>query len=482
MPRRRAALSLRMRLALWYCALTGAVVILVCFYSYAVHSRTHYDELDITLRNVTEHVAQELATAPSDEVRARVLMDSYRLGTEVRVYEMGGGRRVVLPTQPAVPVDVNAVLAGPAPSAYPAIATFAPRFHPVPASPGVFGLTSDGAGARWRVFVLPGTTSDGRSHYLVAAVPLAHLDAAVRDFGRLMMLMAVVGCALTFLAGWLIAGRALRPVTTLTNTARSIAQSRVFSQRVDVGAGDDELGRLAMTFNEMLVSLEQAYRAQQRFVSDASHELRAPITVIQGNLELLQRHASMPAADREQAVTEAHAETTRLARIVTDLLVLARADAGVPIRRAPVELDPLLMEVVGESRHLVRGHRLNIEAIEPVIVEGDADRLKQLLLILIDNAIKYTPAGGPIDIALRRRRGFVEFRIRDAGIGIAKEELLRVFERFYRADPARRRDPGGTGLGLSIARWIAMQHGGSIELVSTEGEGTTATVELPLMV
>ena len=480
MPRRRAALSLRMRLALWYCALTGAVVILVCLYSYAVHSRTHYDELDITLRSVTEHVAQELATAPNDEVRARVLTDSYRLGAVVRVYEMDGGRRVVLPTQSAVTVDVNAVLARPAPAAYPAIAAFAPRFHPVPARRGVFGLTSDGAGARWRVFVLPGTTLDGQSHYLIAAVPLAHLDAAVRDFGRLMMLMAVVGCAFTFLAGWFIAGRALRPVTTLTDTARSIAQSRVFSQRVDVGVGHDELGRLAMTFNEMLASLEQAYRAQQRFVSDASHELRAPITVIQGNLELLQRHATMPAADREQAVTEAHTESTRLARLVADLLVLARADAGVPIRRVPVELDRLLMEVVGEARHLGHGHRLNIETVEPAVVEGDPDRLKQLLLILTDNAIKYTPTGGSIGVALRRRRGMVEFRIRDAGIGIAEEELSRVFERFYRADPARRRDPGGTGLGLGIARWIAMQHGGSIELVSTEGEGTTATVELPL--
>ena len=481
MPSRRPALSLRMRLALWYCALTGAVVILVCLYSYAVHSRTHYDELDITLQNVTEHVAQELATAPSDDVRARVMMDSHRLGTDVRVYETDGEHRTILPTPPAVTVDVRAVIASPSRAAYPAVATLVPRFHPPPTGPGVFGLARDGGGARWRVFVLPGATTDGRSHYLVAALSLAHLDASVRSFGRLMMLMAVVGCALTFFAGWLIAGRALRPVTVLLNTARSIAQSRVFTQRVDVGVPHDELGRLATTFNEMLASLEQAYRAQQRFVSDASHELRAPITVIQGNLELLQRHATMPAADREQAVTEAYVETTRVARLVTDLLVLARADAGVPIRRAPVELDRLLMEVVGEARHLARGHRLTLETVEPVVVEGDPDRLKQLLLILTDNAIKYTPSGGPIGIALRRRRGMAEFRIRDAGIGIPEEELPHVFERFYRADPARRRDPGGTGLGLSIARWIAVQHGGSIELVSAEGEGTTATVQLPLI-
>lgn len=481
MPRRRAPLSLRMRLALWYCALTGAVVVLVCLYSYAVHSRTHYDELDATLRNVAEHVAQELATAPSDQGRARVLMDSHRLGTAVRMYDMDGERRTVLPTPPAVTVDVNAVIAGPTRPAYPAVAALAPGFHPVPAGPGVFGLAKGGGGARWRVFVLPGATADGRSHYLVAAVPLAHLDAAVRNFGRLMMLMAVVGCALTFLAGWLIAGRALRPVTLLTDTARSIAQSRVFTQRVDAGVRHDELGRLATTFNEMLASLEQAYHAQQRFVSDASHELRAPITVIQANLELLKRHASMPAPEREQAITEAYLETTRLARLVADLLVLARADAGVPIRRAPVELDRLLMEVVGEARHLTCGHRLTIDELDPVVVEGDADRLKQLLLILTDNAIKYTPCEGDVGVALRRRRGRAELRVRDTGIGIGHEELPHIFERFYRADPARRRDPGGTGLGLGIARWIAMQHGGAIELVSAPGEGTTAIVRLPVV-
>lgn len=473
-------MSLRMRLALWYCALTAAVVILVCIYSYAVHSRTHYDELDATLRNVTEHVAQELATAATDQERARILTTSDRLGTEVRMYQPNGQRRTLPPTPPAVTVDVHTLIAGAPRPAYPAVAALAPRLHPVQAGPGTFGLTRGPEGVRWRVFVLPGATSEGTPYYLVAALPLAHLDASVRHFARLMVAMAILGCAFIFLAGWLIAGRALRPVTSLTDTARGIAQSRVFSRRVAVGVPHDELGRLATTFNDMLASLEQAYAAQQRFVSDASHELRAPITVIQANLELLQRHATMPAAEREQAVAEAYTETTRLARLVSDLLVLARADAGVPIRRVPVELDRVLMEVVGEARHLTRGHRLDVEAIEPLIVEGDQDRLKQLLLILIDNAIKYTPSGGHVSIALRRRRGKAELRVRDTGIGIPTDEIPRIFERFYRADPARRRDPGGTGLGLGIARWIATQHGGSIELVSTVGQGTTASVQFPL--
>ena len=472
--------SLRLRLALWYCALTGAVVVLVCLYSYAVHSRAHYDELDAMLRGATRHVAGELGTAGTDAERARILTSAHRLGTEVRLYGADGRRHTLLPTPPAIDVDVRAVLAGPRP-AYPVLAALAPALHPAEHGPGVFGLTRGADGARWRVFVLPDTTPDGTPHYLATVLSLAHLDASVRQFARLMVVMAVLGCALTFLAGWLIAGRALRPVAVLTDTARSIAQSRVFSGRVAVGAPRDELGRLGTTFNEMLASLEQAYAAQQRFVSDASHELRAPITVIQANLELLQRHTAMSPAERQQAIDEAFTETARLARLVADLLMLARADAGAPIRHERVELDRVLMDVLGEARHLTRGQRLEIGAVEPVVVEGDPDRLTQLLLIPIDNALRYTPAGGHITVALRRHRDTAEVSVRDTGIGVAPDELPHVFERFYRADPARSRAPGGTGLGLGIARWIAVQHGGTIELASAPGQGTTVSIRLPVV-
>jgi signal transduction histidine kinase len=471
--------SLRLRLALWYCALTGAVVVLVCFYSYAVHSRAHYDELDSTLRSATLHFAAELADAPTDAERGRILTSARGRGTEVAIYDAGGRENPLLSTTPVIALDIRRVLAGPSEPAYPVVAGVAPPLDPAEPGPGAFGLSRGSDGGRWRVYVLPTRARTGSAQYVVTALPLSHLDASVRQFARLMAVMAVVGCALAFLAGWLIAGRALRPITMLTETARGIAQSRVFSRRVVVGAPRDELGRLATTFNEMLASLEQAYAAQQRFVSDASHELRAPITVIQANLELLQRHSTMPAREREQAIGEAYLESARLARLVADLLALARADAGVPMRRERVELDSILMNVLGEARHLAHGQQLEIEAIEPVVVEGDPDRLKQLLLIPLDNALRYTPGTGRISIALRRRRTEVEISVRDTGIGIDASELPHIFERFYRADPARTRDPGGTGLGLGIARWIAMQHGGAIRLASEPGEGTTVTIRLP---
>jgi signal transduction histidine kinase len=242
----------------------------------------------------------------------------------------------------------------------------------------------------------------------------------------------------------------------------------------------DELGRLARTFNAMLASLQQAYQAQKQFVSDASHELRAPLTAIQGNLELIERHPDMPAEDRQEAMGEASREARRLTQLVADLLALARADAGVPLRHERVELDRVVLDALSQARRLAHGQRLEVDALEPAQVDGDPDRLKQLTLILLDNALKYTPREGSISVGLLRNGMTVALEVHDTGIGISKDDLPRVFERFYRADPARRRDEGGTGLGLSIARWIAEQHGADIKLSSEPGRGTRVLVSLPL--
>jgi signal transduction histidine kinase len=230
----------------------------------------------------------------------------------------------------------------------------------------------------------------------------------------------------------------------------------------------------------MLGSLESAYRFQQRFVADASHELRAPLTAIQANLELLQRHPEMSESERNEALAEAARESTRLTRLVADLLALARADAGLPLRRARVDLDAIVLEECGDVRQLAQGQTLTLDPFEPVQIWGDEDRLHQLLLILLDNALKYTPPTGGVTVGLCQAGEGVELSVRDTGVGIAAADLPHVFERFYRADPARGRDPGGTGLGLAIADWIVRQHAGEIGVTSDLGKGTTVTVHLPL--
>jgi signal transduction histidine kinase len=200
-------------------------------------------------------------------------------------------------------------------------------------------------------------------------------------------------------------------------------------------------------------------------------------SLIQGNLELIRRHPEMPPADRDEAVAER--EATRLTRLVADLLALARADAGVRLRQEMVDLDAVALEAFRSVRALAHGQELALDTLEPVQVIGDADRLKQLLLIVLDNALKYTPSGGHVTMGLRQCAGGGEITVRDTGVGIAAADLPRVFERFYRADLPHSRDAGGTGLGLPIARWIAEQHHGTIHIDSTPGQGTTVTVSLP---
>jgi two-component system OmpR family sensor kinase len=468
--------SLRLRLALWYGGMTGVVVVLVCLYSYAVHSRAHYDEMDRMLHSAAAHVAGELQDAAPPDFPA-VFNASRHLSIGLRLFDGEGHLVLQTPNARSLPeFEPNAVLRDRRARPYPSVAALAPALHQVDSAGGVFGLIRDERGHRWRVFL---ARIGGGERWLAAVQPLAALDASVRRFGQLMALMALIGAILTFAVGWLLAGRALHPVTVLTDEARTIAQSQAFTRRVPVEHPRDELGRLATTFNEMLESLETAYAAQQRFVSDASHELRAPLTVLQANLELLRRAPGLAPPERDQALAEAHVESERLARLVADLLALARADAGLQLRREPVELDRVLMDVLGHARHLAHGQRLEVGELEPIEVMGDADRLKQLILILVDNAIKYTPGAGRVALSLRRDVSTACLTVRDTGIGIAAEALPHVFERFYRADPARSRDPGGTGLGLSIARWIATQHGGTIEIESVPARGTTVVVVLP---
>lgn len=469
-------MSLRLRLALWYGVLTGLVVVLVTLLTYTLHTRGHYDDLDRALVSVAQHVAAEIDT-PAGPGSIDPVAAPPAAGLVLRIYDAAGRLVEASPNAVLAPeVQPRAVLHNPPVHPFDPLVGLAPSFTPSHPEPGVLSVASGPDGTRWRLYALP--LRDGRA--LLAAMPLDRLDAATGLFRRLVPLLAGFGATVTVLAGYLLAGRAIRPVAAVTETANTIARSRDFARRVPEPPRQDELGRLAATFNTMLASLHEAYQAQQRFVADASHELRAPLTAIQANLELVRLHPEMPASERDEAIAEASREAERLARLVADLLALARADAGAPLHRWRVELDRVLLEAFAEARRLTRGQRLEIGHLEPAMITGDPDRLKQLVLILLDNAIKYTPDGGQVTLELQHNGTIAEILVRDTGIGIAPEDLPHVFERFYRADPARSRDPGGTGLGLPIARWIVEQHGGQITLTSRPGEGTTARVCLPL--
>jgi two-component system OmpR family sensor kinase len=286
----------------------------------------------------------------------------------------------------------------------------------------------------------------------------------------------VTGLAL--IGGLVLARRALAPVADVTDTARAISLSGDFAARVEAGGAGDEVGELAVAFNEMLGALEQNHQALQRFLGDASHQLRTPLTTIRANLDLAQR-AALPEGERLAILADARDEAERMGRLIGDLLALARAESGARLEFAPVELDALLVESVRRQRDAAPHVRMSVSGVEPAVVDGDRDRLRELIGILLDNAARYTPSGGSVAAGLQVRDGRAVVRVEDTGIGLDAEDRERLFERLYRGARARELRPSGTGLGLAIARWIVESHAGSIELSDREGGGTLALVTLP---
>ncbi|MCL4543618.1 MAG: HAMP domain-containing histidine kinase [Chloroflexi bacterium] len=293
-----------------------------------------------------------------------------------------------------------------------------------------------------------------------------------------MLLFAIPATVLIAgLGGLLLARRALAPIDRLTRAAQSI-QAGELSRRLQAPPVDDEVGRLAATLNAMLARLESAFVRQRQFTADASHELRTPLTIIRATAE--EGKLARSRAGAQVALNSIEEETQRLEQLVGALLTLARADAGKPsLEREVVSLDELLGDVVAQLTPLAQrqGISLHWEPDQPATVIGDAARVVQMLLNLLENAIKYSRPGGQVHVTLQPQGIMVNIQISDDGIGIAPEELPHLFERFYRADTARGR--GGAGLGLSIAQWIARAHGGEISVASELSRGSTFTVHLP---
>jgi heavy metal sensor kinase len=336
-------------------------------------------------------------------------------------------------------------------------------------------------GEAFRVRTLP-IQRDGRISG-VLEVGLSQGDVSE----TLQALLLIVGIAypvtllVASVGGVFLAERALAPVDRVTRLARRMSAEDL-SQRLNLRLPDDEVGRLAHTFDEMIARLDGAFRRQRQFTADASHELRTPLTAMKGQVEVALSRPREAAAYREvlQAVNE---EVDRLIRLVGSLLTLTKADAGqIPIACEAVNLGELITAAVEQVRPVARQRHLElrVEHGPDVTLEADEDLLLQLLLNLLDNAVKYTPAGGQVTVGWGADGRHVDLWVRDTGIGIASEHLPRIFDRFYRADKARSRAEGGAGLGLSICRWIVDAHGGSIFVESALGKGTAFTVKLPL--
>ena len=333
----------------------------------------------------------------------------------------------------------------------------------------------------FRVLSIPLPLNGEHIGTLQVASSMAILTAARQDLIEFLMILSAIAVLIAGFIGWAGARRALAPLSSVTNTALQITRADDLSKRIPFsGSPDDEVGRLITTFNDTISRLEKLFSLQRRFLADVGHELRTPLTVIRGNIDLMRREG----LDDVEFLHSIEQEVGRLTRLVEDLLILAQAESGrLPMELRRIELDTLLLEVFSQARVLAGDQvEMQIGEIDQVIVCGDRDRLKQVALNLISNAIKYTPKSGAIRVALSKDQGKAYLRVHNTGEGIPAEELPHIFERFYRGDKARHRDEDGAGfgLGLSIAFWIVRNHGGTIEAESSKKTGTTFIVELPL--
>ena len=335
-------------------------------------------------------------------------------------------------------------------------------------------------GERVRVLAQPLRSGDQVVGVLVVGESLHMLDRALRRMFQLLLFAGATAVVVGLLGGWWLTARALGPVAEVTRVARRIAATGEFDRRLAAPPAEDELGELTATFNEMLARLERTFRRQREFIADASHELRGPLMVIRGNLDLLKMDLSPE--DRRQSASEAAEEVDRMSHLVSDLLFLSEVDAQETLRRQPVALHEVVADIIAKAKEVDAGqHQVQVPQNDPCLVEGDQDRLLQMLRNLVENALRYTPAGGTISVALRRHGPVAELTVADTGIGIPAEHLPRVFERFYRVDKARSRAQGGSGLGLAIVKQIAEAHGGQVRVRSEPGTGSVFTVVLPTL-
>lgn len=333
----------------------------------------------------------------------------------------------------------------------------------------------------FRVLTVPLTVEGQVNGWLQVGIQIFDLRYTQRLLIFVLSIAALFSIIVGGVVGWMVTGQALEPLETMAEVTRQITSTDDLSKRIPVVTGsNDEINELVLSFNQTLVRLERLFNSQRRFLADVSHELRTPLTVIKGNVGLMRM---MNEVD-DESLSSIEAEVDRLTRLVGDLLLMAQAETGrMPLTFEPVEIDELVFEVFEQMKTLSGGkHDIRIKNIEPAIVSGDRDRLKQVLLNIGSNAVKFTPEGQQIWFNLAVSGNWVQIEVVDRGPGISKEEIQHIFERFYRGDKSRTRSQKdvGFGLGLPIAYWIVRNHGGRIDVDSKVGDGTVFTIWLPI--
>ena len=461
--------SIGARLTIWYTSLLTLTFFILGSVAYGLLAYSLLRDMDSALNGVAEVMAQRARTEgtpffPSDvDELFRRFFGFSPLDRHIDLFDPLGRRdpRRASPRSKQLSLSPNALK-----NASQGLPTF--ETH---ASAGSYPV---------RVLTMPVIEAGRVSNLVQVGMSLENMYKTRRRFILIMVSVLPLGLLLAGGGGWLLARRALKPVDRMTQTAQRISGEHL-DERLQETESGDELDRLAKTLNDMLGRLDATFHQMRQFSADASHELQTPLTILKGEMEVALRMPRSP-EEYQRVLKSGLEEIDRINHLVEGLLLLARADAGVlRLDLQPVELKKLLQEICEQMKMVAEDHSINLypSLQEPVSVHGDREHLRRLLLNLVDNAIKYTPAGGKVTLALHSDNDWASLMIADTGIGLSKDEQQRIFSRFHRATETRSRNERGVGLGLSIARSIAEAHGGRIDVESTPGQGSTFTIHLP---
>ena len=453
--------SIRFRLTAWYSLSLAVVLGLLAVASYFAMRASMYRAVDVDLRYRVAGVEEFLESQPSSSLSELpgVIKHKSTLGVLFQIFDDNGKL-----------VYQSDVLAS-------------HRVKPVPPSvPGAAIVYRELRNEGWPVrLAAQKVTFRGQPVIVEVAQPLRFHHASLREFATALLICLPLLVVIATFVGYWLSGRALAPVNQIVEDARAI-DSNLLSRRVSVPAANDELRRLSETLNSMLYRIEVSVTRIKQFTADASHELRAPVTLIQAAAEYtLRRERSRD--ELVEAMGTILRESKRTSQLIDNLLLLARADSDDQVLKpSPVLIDSALREAVVRAKQLAVSKNIQVETDideNGLHVNGETALLQRLFFVLIENGIKYTPENGTVSVGLRSNSDDVVIEVADTGIGIAPEDLPHVFDRFWRADKVRSRDMGGTGLGLSIAKWIVEKSGGSIQVESTVGHGSKFEVRLP---
>jgi heavy metal sensor kinase len=459
--------SIRFRLTVWYAGVLAGILILFSIATYV--GVNHF-----LMRNLHESVAkdaQEVGSIVRENANER---DASAVGREVGEHfsAESSERAIRVVSAEGVPIYSSGA------------ADVFPAWSDSLARDPAYDMSNRAADGQEYLIRTQQVVADSSKKYFVqVAASLSRNEEILEQLVGVLALALFLTTAIAVTGGFLLVRSSLRPLDNIAMRAQKIT-SRSLHERMPVCATGDELQQLSISLNRMIERLEEAFHHISRFSADASHELRTPLTIMRGELETAVQSPTIDAGVRETLGTVLE-ETVRLSKIVDQLLTMSRLDAGEAFLEVSrfdfsdlVRITVEHMRLLADEKHLA----LKVEAAEELEVEGDQSRLQQVIVNLLDNAIKYTPNGGAIGVSVRGEGDKAVLIVTDSGIGISQESQAHIFERFYRADKARSRELGGIGLGLSIVKSIGAAHGGRVRVESAEGRGSTFRFEIPRLV